>query len=150
MSRVTLIGAPTDIGASTRGAGMGPEALRVAGLVARLRALGITVTDAGNLAGPPNPWRRPVRGHRHLREVTEWCQATHDAVLAALRAGSLPLLMGGDHSLAIGSVSALARHCREQGLPYPALDDDGALAAEQGLTAAVWPQPGSAASPSPD
>ena len=115
MSRVTLIGAPTDIGASTRGAGMGPEALRVAGLVARLRALGITVTDAGNLAGPPNPWRRPVRGHRHLREVTEWCQATHDAVLAALRAGSLPLLMGGDHSLAIGSVSALARYCREHG-----------------------------------
>jgi arginase len=112
---VALIGAPTDIGASTRGAGMGPEALRVADIVARLQALGLSVLDRGNLAGPPNPWLAPQAGYRHLPEVIAWNQAIHDAVLAERRLGRFPLLMGGDHSLAIGSISALARHCRETG-----------------------------------
>ncbi len=57
---VSLIGAPTDIGAGTRGAGMGPEALRVADIVARLELLGLSVADRGNLSGPPNPWQQPV------------------------------------------------------------------------------------------
>ncbi len=113
--RVALIGAPTDIGASTRGAGMGPDALRVADLAARLRALGLTVADRGNLAGPANPWRAPIGGYRHLPEVIDWNTRVHDAVLAELRAGVLPVLMGGDHSLAIGSISAVARHCRAEG-----------------------------------
>ena len=66
---VSLIGAPTDIGAGTRGAGMGPEALRVADIVARLELLGLSVADRGNLSGPPNPWRKPSDGYRHLPEV---------------------------------------------------------------------------------
>jgi arginase len=112
---VRLIGAPTDVGAGSRGASMGPEALRVAGLQAQLQAQGLTVVDAGNLSGPCNPWQDPVDGYRHLKEVQAWNEAVHTAVHAALQAGQLPLLMGGDHCLGIGSISAVARHCREQG-----------------------------------
>ena len=66
MTTVSLIGAPTDVGASVRGAGMGPDALRVAGLAEALRAQHFEVIDRGNLAGPPNPWRPPTNGIRHL------------------------------------------------------------------------------------
>jgi arginase len=112
---VSLIGAPTDIGASTRGASMGPEALRVAGLQQTLESQGLQVLDRGNLAGPGNPCLPPVQGYRHLAEVTEWNRLVHDAVHGELLAGRLPILLGGDHSLAIGSIAAVARHCREQG-----------------------------------
>jgi arginase len=111
----SLIGAPTDIGAGARGASMGPEALRVAGLAAALQGHGLRVIDRGNLAGPANPWLPPVDGYRHLDEVVAWNRAVHDAVLAELAAGHLPLLLGGDHSLGVGSISAVARHCREAG-----------------------------------
>ncbi|HET7203989.1 MAG TPA: arginase [Steroidobacteraceae bacterium] len=114
-TNVALIGAPTDIGAGTRGASMGPEALRVAHLRAVLEAQGVVVHDRGNLAGPPNPWLPPVGGYRHLREVAEWNRLVHEAVLVELAAGRLPILLGGDHSLAIGSISAAARHCRATG-----------------------------------
>jgi arginase len=113
--RISLIGAPTDIGAGAQGARMGPEALRVAGLQAALENHGVEVLDRGNLRGPPNPWQPPVDGYRHLAEVTAWNVAVHEAVLAELRQDRLPLLLGGDHCLAIGSISAVARHCREQG-----------------------------------
>ncbi|GAB2881928.1 arginase [Uliginosibacterium flavum] len=112
---ITLIGAPTDIGAGMRGASMGPEALRVADLKATLESHGLFVEDLGNLAGPSNPWSPPVDGYRHLDEVIAWNHHVHDAVLGALQQGSLPILLGGDHSLAIGSISAVARHCRAQG-----------------------------------
>jgi arginase len=112
---IALIGAPTDVGAGTRGASMGPEALRVAGLRQALEAHGFTVHDTGNLAGPPNPWQPPAGGYRHLDEVAAWSRTVHEAVHAQLAAGRLPILLGGDHSLAIGSISAVARHCRERG-----------------------------------
>ena len=112
---ISLIGAPTDIGAGARGASMGPEALRVAGLRAALEGHGLTVTDRGNVSGPANPWLPPVDGYRHLDEVVTWNRAVHDAVHAELAAGQLPILLGGDHALGIGSISAVARHCREAG-----------------------------------
>jgi arginase len=112
---ISLIGVPTDVGASARGASMGPEALRVAGLAAALQARGLQVFDRGNLVGPVNPWQEPVDGYRHLDEVAAWNRAVHDAVLAELRLGHLPVMLGGDHCLGIGSISAVARHCREQG-----------------------------------
>jgi arginase len=112
---ISLIGAPTDIGAGSRGASMGPEALRVAGLRPVLEGLGMQVTDRGNLAGPANPWLAAVDGYRHLPEVLAWNQWVHDAVLAALRQAELPILLGGDHCLGLGSISAVARHCREAG-----------------------------------
>jgi arginase len=112
---ITLIGAPTDVGAGARGASMGPEALRVAQLQAVLEAQGLEVLDRGNLGGPPNPWQPPVSGYRHLPEVAEWNRLVHEAVLEELAAGRLPMLLGGDHSLAIGSISAAAKHCRDTG-----------------------------------
>ncbi|MFY3135841.1 arginase [Achromobacter xylosoxidans] len=114
-TQVTLIGAPTDIGAGARGASMGPEALRVAGIGPVIEAQGFQVTDRGNLYGPANPWQPPVDGYRHLAEVTAWNQAVHDAMYEALTQGALPILLGGDHCLGIGSISAVARHCRETG-----------------------------------
>ncbi len=112
---IRLIGAPTDVGAGTRGASMGPEAMRVAGLQPTLQGHGLSVTDYGNVSGPANPWRAPVNGYRHLAEVAGWNRAVHDAVYAALSENELPILLGGDHCLAIGSISAVARHCRQSG-----------------------------------
>lgn len=112
---VSLIGAPTDIGAGHRGASMGPEALRIAGIGAALIARGIDVLDRGDLAGPRNPWLPPVDGYRHLDEVVAWNRAVMDALAVEFGAGRLPILLGGDHCLAIGSLSAVARHCRERG-----------------------------------
>jgi arginase len=112
---ISLIGAPTDIGAGARGASMGPEALRVAGLQATLKSHALQVHDLGNLSGPANPWLPPVAGYRHLAEVTAWNTAVHDAVHAELQRGHLPILLGGDHCLGIGSISAVARHCRDAG-----------------------------------
>ena len=113
--KVSLIGAPTDIGAGSRGASMGPEALRVAHIASVLTQQGLEVQDRGNLVGPNNPWLPPVDGYRHLAEVTQWNQAVHDAVYAELSDGRLPILLGGDHCLGIGSISAVARHCRALG-----------------------------------
>ena len=112
---ISLIGAPTDIGAGARGASMGPEALRVAGIRNTLEGHGLEVLDRGNLSGPANPWLPPVDGYRHLHEVVAWNRAAHDAVFAELQLGRLPILLGGDHCLGIGSISAVARHCRENG-----------------------------------
>jgi len=112
---VSLVGAPTDVGAGHRGALMGPEALRIAGLLEALRDRGIDVVDRGNLDGPRNPWQDPVEGYRHLDEVVAWNRAVMDGVLAELRQGRLPILMGGDHCLGIGSITAVARHCRDTG-----------------------------------
>ena len=113
--KISLIGAPTDIGAGSRGAGMGPEALRVADIGPVLASHGLEVVDRGNLTGPANPWLPPVDGYRHLAEVVEWNEAVHAAVYAELQLGRLPVLLGGDHCLGIGSISAVARHCRETG-----------------------------------
>jgi arginase len=112
---VSIIGAPTDVGASVRGANMGPEALRVAGLSDALARFVADVRDMGNLNGPLNPVLPPQGGYRHLPEVVAWNRLVYDAVLAELAAGRLPILLGGDHSLAIGSISAVASRCRESG-----------------------------------
>ncbi len=112
---ISLIGAPTDIGAGHRGASMGPEALRVAGLETALRQRGLEVVDRGNLAGPLNPWTAPDAGYRHLAEVEAWNRQVMQAVGRELDEGRLPVLLGGDHCLAIGSITAVARHCRKVG-----------------------------------
>ena len=112
---VALIGAPTDIGAGHRGAVMGPEALRVAGIREALSARGVSVEDRGNLTGPMNPWLPPLNGYRHLPQVVEWNEAAMRAVEAELDAGNLPVLLGGDHCLGLGSITAVARWCRRVG-----------------------------------
>jgi arginase len=112
---ISLIGVPTDIGAGHRGAAMGPEALRVANLAEKLERRGLKVIDRGNLQGPLNPWLPPEHGYRHLDEVIAWNTAVYTAVHQELEAGRLPIMLGGDHCLGIGSITAVARHCRETG-----------------------------------
>ncbi len=111
--QISIIGAPTDIGAGSRGASMGPEALRVANIVPVLQSHGLEVLDRGNLSGPANPWLPPTDGYRHLAEVVAWNKAVHEAVHRELTQGRLPILLGGDHCLGLGSISAVSRHCRE-------------------------------------
>src|SRR5690606_39002877 len=101
IKQVTLIGAPTDIGAADRGASMGPEAMRVAGLPQSLVARGAEVTDRGNLSGPVNPWQAPEAGYRHLQQVIDWNRLVFDAVGAELEQGRMPIMLGGDHCLAV-------------------------------------------------
>lgn len=112
---VSIFGVPTDVGAGRRGASMGPEALRVAGLAEALAARGIDVIDRGNLEGPRNPWAGPVDGYRHLDEVVAWNRAVLAATSAELRQGRMPVMLGGDHCLAMGSIAAVANHCRDNG-----------------------------------
>ena len=112
---VSLIGVPTDVGAGHRGARLGPEALRIAGLPEALAARGVDVRDVGNLDGPRNPWTGPVQGYRHLQEVVAWNHALMEASYAELRDGRMPIMLGGDHCLGVGSITAVARWCREQG-----------------------------------
>jgi arginase len=121
MKKVSLIGAPTDIGAGTRGASMGPEAIRVARLQTMLESQGVEVADRGNLQGPGNPGLPPVDGYRHLPQVTAWSRSVYDACHAEFAAGRLPILVGGDHSLAIGSITAAAQHAREHGRRFRVL-----------------------------
>ncbi len=112
---VSLIGVPTDVGAGARGARLGPEALRIAGLPEALAERGVDVRDIGNLDGPRNPWTGPVQGYRHLDEVVAWNHALMEATYAELKDGRLPIMLGGDHCLGVGSITAVARWCHEQG-----------------------------------
>src|SRR5450432_1105405 len=100
----SLIGAPTDVGASDRGASMGPEALRVAGIHEALRQRGLNVVDCGNVSGPANHGLTKTEGYRNLPQVTAWNYEVHDAVYRELSEQRLPILLGGDHSLSIGSI----------------------------------------------
>lgn len=112
MSKIALIGVPIDLGAGRRGVDMGPSAMRYTGLQPRLAALGHTVRDLGNLhapmietgAAPGSDLRL-----RYLEPIADLCLALADAVSACIAGGELPLILGGDHSLAIGSVAGSAR-----------------------------------------
>ncbi len=112
---VSLIGVPTDVGAGHRGARLGPEALRIAGLPEALAARGVDVRDCGNLDGPRNPWTPPVDGYRHLPEVAQWNRLLMAATARELADGRMPIMLGGDHCLGLGSVTAVADWCRAQG-----------------------------------
>jgi arginase len=114
--RIRVLGVPLDMGASRRGVDMGPSAMRVAGLEKRLEALGHQVEDGGNIrveivetqaAGSSNA--------RYLAEIAETCTRTAEAVVRTLEEGMTPLLLGGDHSMAAGSVSGVAEFHRRQG-----------------------------------
>ncbi|MDO4709576.1 MAG: arginase [Pseudomonadota bacterium] len=112
---VSIFGAPTDVGAAHRGASMGPEALRVAKLVDAIARRGVDVRDMGDVTGPRNPEAAPVEGYRHLQEVIAWNQAVFDMSSQELAAGRMPIMLGGDHCLAMGSIAAVAAHVRKAG-----------------------------------
>lgn len=124
--RISLVGAPSDVGAAHRGATMGPEALRVADIAGHLSAHGYEVHDRGDVRGPRSAEQPAANGSRtrNLEQTVAWCRGVADQVGAALGEGSLPIMMGGDHSLAVGSIAAVARHCaaRDQRLAVVWLD----------------------------
>src|ERR1700691_6103947 len=114
--RIRVIGVPLDMGASRRGVDMGPSAMRVAGLEARLAALGRQVTDGGNVRVEIAETRTSGdKSARYLTEIAETCTRTAEAVVKTLEDGMTPLVLGGDHSLAAGSVSGVAEFYRRQG-----------------------------------
>ncbi len=112
---VSIFGVPTDVGAAHRGASMGPEALRVAGFAEAIAERGVDVRDLGDISGPRNPVATPVAGYRHLQEVVAWNQAVFDISSRELTAGRMPIMLGGDHCLAIGSIAAVAAHAKAAG-----------------------------------
>lgn len=104
-----------DLGADRRGVDMGPSAVRVANLNERLQQLGYEVRDAGNI-GVRNPEMMQVgdRKLKYLPEIADACQKLADEVLASLEGGAIPIVLGGDHSIAIGSVAGLAAYHRRR------------------------------------
>ncbi|MEL6177471.1 MAG: arginase [Myxococcota bacterium] len=113
---VRLIGAPLDLGAGRRGVDMGPTALRIAGVTKTLENLGYPVIDTGNLHIPQREVAREGDTKlRFLDGIAEMCHSLYGAVREALTAGHRPLVLGGDHSLSIGSVSAVADHVHHSG-----------------------------------
>ena len=113
---IGLLGAPIDMGASQRGTLMGPAALRTAGLLTLLQSLGFAVTDHGDVsvADMADLEDRPPGNANHYREIQRWTRALSRRGYEVARSGQLPIFLGGDHSLSMGSVNAMARHWREQ------------------------------------
>ena len=113
--KIRIIGVPMDLGQSRRGVDMGPSALRVAGLQSRLKQLGHQVEDIGNV-----PVKQPEEQHygekraKYLNEIAETCRGVAEIVQHALEEGFLPIVLGGDHSISIGSMAGVASHLRKQ------------------------------------
>jgi len=115
-ARIALLGAPVEVGASQRGTLMGPAALRTAGLAAVLDSLGFVVEDHGDLAAADLVASDdvPPLNTKHYREIASWIRALSARAYAVASSGAIPLFLGGDHSLSMGSVNGVARHWREQ------------------------------------
>lgn len=114
--RIQVIGVPLDMGASRRGVDMGPSAMRVAGLEARLEALGHQVIDGGNVRVEiAETQSSGSENARYLGQIAETCTRTAEAVVKTLEEGVTPLVLGGDHSLAAGSISGVAEFYRRRG-----------------------------------
>ncbi len=113
--KIRIIGVPMDLGQSRRGVDMGPSALRVAGLQSRLKQLSYQVEDIGNV-----PVKQPEEQHygekraKYLNEIAETCRGLAEIVQRTLDEGYLPIVLGGDHSIAIGATSGVAGHFRKQ------------------------------------
>ena len=114
---VTLIGVPLEEGSGRRGAGMGPIALRIAGVDKALIDLGHDVVDVGDLnVVPARDLPNHAKAH-NLRTVGAYTRALEAATYDAAKSGRFPLILGGDHSLSMGSVSGMARYAAEKGRP---------------------------------
>jgi len=116
--QIRVIGVPLDLGQQRRGVDMGPSAVRVAGLEAKLESLGHTVEDAGNVSVVIAETKTPGDPHaRYLKEITATCTKLGDLVLKTLEEHKVPLCIGGDHSVAVGTVSGVAEFYKRQGHP---------------------------------
>jgi arginase len=109
MKPIHIIGVPLDLGAGRRGVDMGPSALRIAGIGDHIAALGRTVIDKGDLPVPIPETQRPAdKRKKYVKDIAKVCHKLHDIAIKSLDGGALPLVLGGDHSLAAGSVAASA------------------------------------------
>ena len=118
MRPVHIIGVSLDLGGNRRGVDMGPSAFRIAGLSERLVALGVTVVDEGDLVAPiPEVKSFGDPKKKYIREIARVCEKLYKTSLGALEKGGLPLVLGGDHSLASGSVAASSEYFRRNGKP---------------------------------
>jgi arginase len=115
--RIGVLGAPIDIGASQRGTLMGPAALRTAGLLTLLESLGFEVRDHGDLSvgAMADLADAPPAKANNYREIQRWTRALSKHGYDVARTGAIPIFLGGDHSLSMGSVNAMARHWRDVG-----------------------------------
>jgi arginase len=118
MRTLHIVGAPLDLGSGRRGVDMGPSAVRIAGLADRLRALGYEVRDEGNV---DTPTQETVDAgdpkQKYLSEITAVCGALYERSLSVLESDGFPIALGGDHSVAAGSVAASSAYARQQGKP---------------------------------
>jgi arginase len=113
-----LIGVSLDLGGNRRGVDMGPSAFRIAGLAERLTTLGVTVVDEGDLVAPiPEVKSFGDPRKKYIREIVRVCEKLYKTSLGVLEGGGFPLVLGGDHSLAAGSVAASADFVRRDGKP---------------------------------
>ncbi len=115
-SRIAIIGAPMDLGAGRRGVDMGPSALRLAGMNERIASLGYEVKDLGNVVvGQRESLSEDHHKTRYLHQIAETCARLSDLVASAASEGATPLVLGGDHSIAVGTVTGMSRSLREHG-----------------------------------
>jgi arginase len=113
--KIRIIGVPMDLGQSRRGVDMGPSALRVAGLQQRLKALGHTVEDIGNVSvKQPEEQHYGDKRAKYLHEIAETCRGLAEMTERTLAEGFVPLVLGGDHSIAVGSFSGVSNYFRGQ------------------------------------
>src|ERR1700720_3529706 len=117
--QIALLGVPIEIGASQRGTLMGPDALRTAGIGRVLEQLGFGVEDHGNLAveaasAPESP---PPSNAKYYDDIKRWIRALSEHAFLLARSGAIPIFMGGDHSLSMGSVNGVARYWQGLGRP---------------------------------
>src|ERR1700731_1838956 len=113
--KVRIIGVPMDLGQSRRGVDMGPSALRVAGLQARLKQLGHTVEDFGNVhVKQAEEQHYGDKRAKYLTEIAETCAGLAEISESSLAEGFMPIVLGGDHSLAVGSFSGISNFFRKQ------------------------------------
>ncbi len=114
--KIRIIGVPMDLGASRRGVDMGPSALRVAGLQSRLKQLGRQVEDIGNIAvRQPEEQHYGEKNAKYLEEIAETCKGLAEIVRKTLDEDMLPVVLGGDHSIAVGTVAGVAAHFNKVG-----------------------------------
>src|SRR6202012_5062023 len=114
--KIRIIGVPMDLGQSRRGVDMGPSALRVAGLQARLKQLGRQVEDFGNVQVPqPEEQHYGEKNAKYLDEIAEACKGLAEAVKKTMDEDMMPLVLGGDHSIAVGTVAGAASHYEKDG-----------------------------------
>lgn len=118
MRAVHIIGVPLDLGGNRRGTDMGPSAFRIAGIGEQLTRLGLKVTDKGDVPSPIPEKKGEGDPHKkYVKEIARVCQRVYQTSLATFSEGAMPIVLGGDHSLATGSVAAAATHLRKENQP---------------------------------